>query len=59
MYKALDGPHQDANSDFIRQYVLSELSIFYFIVLDICLAITTAKAKNIDIALAITLVRTS
>ena len=32
---------------------------FYFIVLDICLALTTAQAKNIAIALAITLVRTS
>ena len=32
---------------------------FYFVVLDICLALTNAQAKNIDIALAITLVRRS
>ena len=32
---------------------------FYFIVLNICLALTTSRGKNIDIALAITLVRTS
>ena len=41
---------------------MSELSRFFliFIVLDICLALTTAQEKkHIDIALAITLVRTS
>ena len=38
---------------------MSILSKFDFIVLDICLALTTAQEKNIDIALAITLVRRS
>ena len=39
---------------------MSELSIFLiFIALDICLALTTAQEKYIDIALAITLVRIS
>ena len=38
---------------------MSELSRFLFIVLNIFLALTAAQEKNIDIALAITLVRTS
>ena len=46
-------------SDIIWQYLYSKLSRFCFIVLDICLALATAQAKNIAIALAITLVMTS
>ena len=52
---------QGTKSDVTRQYMLSKLSRFYsyFIVVDIGLALTTAQAKNITIALATTLVRTS
>ena len=32
---------------------------FYFIVLNVCLALTTAQKKTLDIALAITFVKTS
>ena len=52
-------------SNVIKQYILSELSIFLcgflFIVLYICLALTTAQAKRIYIVVVFgrTLVRTS
>ena len=39
--------------------ICSRCQDFCFIVLDICLAITTTQDKNIAIALAIALVRTS
>ena len=44
-------------SDVIEQYKICP-DFVNFIVLDICLALSSAQAKNISIVLAITLVRT-
>ena len=47
-------------SILIVTHVVRIVKVFFFVVVpDICLALTTAPAKNIDFARAITLVRTS
>ena len=43
----LRNKYTSIQSDVIRQYRLSELSRFYFIFLDIGLALTTAQAKKL------------